>query len=257
MNIGDNIKALRKARRMTQERLAEALDVTPQAVSKWENGLSSPDIDALPRLATLFDTSIDALLGYDRRRIDEAVEALVAESVPLRREPAQAEAFYREALKRYPDNEVLLNCLLMVIPSERRQEKLEIGLRLLDCTTDDAIRFDVLRLLALTCRDAGDTAMAEHCLAQIPEVFFLQTEVAATVRTGEAQLNEIRKTEDVCLRILATMLALRIRRADDPAARERLRAFAGKLFDLYRGFDDQREHVDRLERMLDDGELAE
>ena len=57
----------------------------------------------LPRLAVFFGVTTDELLDVDRHRIDEEVEALVTESVPLRQDPAQAEAFYRKELERYPN----------------------------------------------------------------------------------------------------------------------------------------------------------
>ncbi len=61
--IGMNISRLRKERRLTQEALAEQLHVSPQAVSKWENGLACPDIALLPKIAGLFGVSVDSLLG--------------------------------------------------------------------------------------------------------------------------------------------------------------------------------------------------
>lgn len=57
--VGDKIKSLRKAKKLTQEQLAEYLNISSQAVSKWETGASSPDIDMLPRLAVFFQTSVD------------------------------------------------------------------------------------------------------------------------------------------------------------------------------------------------------
>ena len=54
----------RKAMMLTQEELAKKLSITPQSVSRWENGQSRPDIDMLPRLAAFFGTTIDALFGY-------------------------------------------------------------------------------------------------------------------------------------------------------------------------------------------------
>ena len=57
--VGDKIKSLRKAKKLTQEQLADYLNVSAQAVSKWETGLTSPDIDMLPRLAVFFQTSVD------------------------------------------------------------------------------------------------------------------------------------------------------------------------------------------------------
>ena len=61
--IGDNIRLLRKAKGVTQEGLAEAVHVSFQAVSKWENG-GAPDIDTLPALASFFGVSIDELMSF-------------------------------------------------------------------------------------------------------------------------------------------------------------------------------------------------
>ena len=61
VNVGKNIKRLRQERRITQMELAESLAVTYQAVSKWERCVNSPDIELIPRIAKLFDVSIDEL----------------------------------------------------------------------------------------------------------------------------------------------------------------------------------------------------
>ncbi len=61
--LGKRIMQHRKNMGLTQDQLAEKLGVTAQAVSKWENDLSCPDINMLPRLAELFGTTTDALLG--------------------------------------------------------------------------------------------------------------------------------------------------------------------------------------------------
>lgn len=71
MSLGDRITELRKAAKMNQSDLAKAMDVTRQAVSKWENGQSSPDSINLIRLAELLDTDIEYLTtgrrNYGRR----------------------------------------------------------------------------------------------------------------------------------------------------------------------------------------------
>ena len=61
--LGKRITQNRRRLNMTQDKLAEQLGVTAQAVSKWENDLSCPDITMLPKLADIFDISTDALLG--------------------------------------------------------------------------------------------------------------------------------------------------------------------------------------------------
>ena len=255
MDMGDKLRALRREKKLTQEQLAEYLQVSSQAVSKWETGASCPDLDMVLRLAAFYRVSTDELLDFDRRRIDAEVDALIAESVPLRKNPAEAEAFYREALRKYPNNEVLLNCLLMVIPNKRVREKLEIGEKLLDCSRDDEIRLDVLRLLALSCHAAGEQALAEQYLARLPELYFLKTEYAAFLREGEAGLEELRKTEEVCTEILAAMLALRERRGDPEGPR--CAALLRELLAVYRQLPEHASHADELQRLFDAGELLD
>lgn len=63
--FSENLKALRKARGMTQEELAARLHVVRQTVSKWEKGLSVPDAELLIRLAEVLDTTVGRLLGAD------------------------------------------------------------------------------------------------------------------------------------------------------------------------------------------------
>lgn len=60
--IGQNIAGYRKEKGITQETLAEICSVTPQAVSKWENDVSYPDITLLKPLARVFGVSVDELL---------------------------------------------------------------------------------------------------------------------------------------------------------------------------------------------------
>lgn len=64
ISIHDKIAQLRKAKGLTQAALAADLGVSSQAVSKWENGLSCPDIQLLPQIADYFGISTDELLGH-------------------------------------------------------------------------------------------------------------------------------------------------------------------------------------------------
>ena len=66
MAFSDNLQFLRARRGLTQEQLAEEFGVSPQAVSKWENGASCPDILILPQLADFFGITVDELLRGPR-----------------------------------------------------------------------------------------------------------------------------------------------------------------------------------------------
>ena len=63
-DFAHNVARLRKKLGLTQEALAGKLHLSFQAVSKWENAQSSPDISLLPDLACALETDIDSLLGY-------------------------------------------------------------------------------------------------------------------------------------------------------------------------------------------------
>lgn len=62
MNTGDRIQRLRKQNNMTQENLADYLQVSRQSISKWESNLSYPETDKLIKLSELFNVSVDYLL---------------------------------------------------------------------------------------------------------------------------------------------------------------------------------------------------
>ena len=63
--LPNNISKFRKEKNMTQDELAEALGVTFAAVSKWERGIATPDISLIIQMASLFDVSLDTLIGYE------------------------------------------------------------------------------------------------------------------------------------------------------------------------------------------------
>ena len=65
-NFGERLARLRKENNLTQSDIADKLNVTSQAVSKWENNLANPDIDALVKLSKLFNITVDELLGEDK-----------------------------------------------------------------------------------------------------------------------------------------------------------------------------------------------
>lgn len=63
MNIGSTISELRKKNNLTQEQLAEKLNVTRQTISKWECNETSPSIEDASKLANIFNVSLDELVG--------------------------------------------------------------------------------------------------------------------------------------------------------------------------------------------------
>ena len=81
MKIGENIRALRKARGFTQEQLADMLGISFQAVSKWENNANTPDISLLPMIAKALGTSIDQLFSENNPGSWEGAEMIKNDDV--------------------------------------------------------------------------------------------------------------------------------------------------------------------------------
>ena len=102
--ISENIIYLRQRAGLTQQELAARANVTHQAVSKWENGSSIPDLQTLMTLSRLFDATLDELLTevLSARREPEAADAAPAEA---RTEPTETAASEPEAAAEPPESE--------------------------------------------------------------------------------------------------------------------------------------------------------
>ncbi len=104
IKIGDTIKRLRREKNITQEKLADVLNVSVPAVSKWERGECYPDITMLILLASYFKTSVDELLGVDEAKIEAEIQNYLAEITRLHNlgEQLRAQEVVFEAYSRFP-----------------------------------------------------------------------------------------------------------------------------------------------------------
>ncbi|MGX7205518.1 helix-turn-helix domain-containing protein [Enterococcus pingfangensis] len=74
MEIGERLKARRTELNLTQESVAEALGITRQTISNWENGRSYPDIERMVRLSDIYSLSLDELLKGDQKMVKQLQE---------------------------------------------------------------------------------------------------------------------------------------------------------------------------------------
>lgn len=103
LKINENIRMLRKSRSLTQEQLAEAMGVSVGAVSKWEKGLSNPDIALLPHLADFFSVSVDVLLGYEWKNLRMGQAAEFIKKCTAERRFSEGAAAAEKAAIQYPN----------------------------------------------------------------------------------------------------------------------------------------------------------
>ena len=106
MSIGSTIKKLRHEQDMTQEQLAELLNMTSAAISAWECDRNSPDISQIPLLSHIFGVSADVLLGIDLSVQEEKIESIIVEAEKC--SGKEAVNIYRLALAEYPASYTLM-----------------------------------------------------------------------------------------------------------------------------------------------------
>lgn len=76
-SIGEIISSLRKEKGMTQNDLAEKMNVTDKAVSKWERNLSCPDVNSIPKLAEILGTTVEELLNAQPKKENNKIDEIV------------------------------------------------------------------------------------------------------------------------------------------------------------------------------------
>ncbi|MDO5423083.1 MAG: helix-turn-helix transcriptional regulator [Eubacteriales bacterium] len=238
LNLGKKIRELRKSKNISQEVFAQYLGVSFQAVSKWETDAALPDVSLIPVIASFFGVSTDDLFDYNRLEAERKVEAICLEAYQYRaNDPAKSEAILREGLKQFPGNDILLNNLLYTMKSpERSDEIIPLCKTLIQCTRDDSVKYDALRILAKTYRQTGQQALVEPTLEQIPEIYFSKLELMAHLLEGEQSLDAARRQMGLSLGDLAEMLLVmrdRLREKGQPEEASKYERIARKILEVF------------------------
>lgn len=180
INIGAVIKKLRQERGMVQEQIAEYLNVSTQAVSRWETGSALPDITQVPALANLFNCSADILLGIDITLKEEQIAKVEKEASNYlyTGQFEEAEKILRSALKEYPNSYELMSSLALTLGNiasndkarqkALREEEIALSEKILSECTEDRIRNNaILRLCQAYCK-IGENEKAMDLANKMP-----------------------------------------------------------------------------------------
>lgn len=151
--LGSNIMRLRKENDLTQEQLANGLGITYQAVSKWETGVSSPDISMLPLLADVFEVSIDELFGR---------EGPARGSVSATEEKKKETAPAGGVVLPWPDDEDMLHVVLFaghkLIARDEIEERLDTRRQIEFCYEGPAL--NIWSDFSVSCGDVQGSVSA-------------------------------------------------------------------------------------------------
>lgn len=201
IRLGEKIRTLRKQKNLSQEVLAQYLGISFQAVSKWENGDTMPDVTMLPAIASFFEVSIDELFDFNRLETEQRVQKMCWDIAEYRNEdPDRAERNLRKLLKQYPGNDIVLTNLTYVLQAlQKNEELIRICKALIASTSHDDIRFDTARILAETYKAAGEYALCKQAIDLIPEFFFTHLEEKALLLEGEDMFRPAWQQKDQAL----------------------------------------------------------
>ena len=183
IQVGGKIKNLRSKHGITQERLAETLGITAQAVSRWEAGACYPDIELLPAIADYFGVSVDDLLCVDQSRKDAKIKAYIKQAHDLQWQGIFDEPvdILRRALREFPSSFLLqaeLACAIgcidngVKISRELCDEAIALCERILDGCTDDLLRLRAKSMLScIYDRQLDDREKALQIVNSFPDYY--------------------------------------------------------------------------------------
>lgn len=198
MKLGENIKYYRRMRDITQEELAEMLNVSPQAVSHWECGRTVPDVTQLPILANIFEVTTDTLLGVDIASKENRIDEIRKEAMSRTRREAME--IYRSALIEYPDSYLLMSDYAWELYHSSSSEefadkngKIVAAYidRILQNCTDTSVRNSVIDLACRAFPKLGRTNEALK-LAESMDGAVTKLELLPAILTGKKRLDAMR-----------------------------------------------------------------
>lgn len=209
-NIGLKIKELRIADNLTRENLAAELNVSFQSISRWENGISTPDISLIPIIARFFGVSTDFLFGLS----DEESETSKTELEQIywnKRNAGDIEGAYEimlEGRKLFPRNIHFCVCLAEVMAlfeggnssqvskyaeEDFSQQIFHLCERVIDESRDEADRFNALSLLSNYYAKSGNMDEALKIANSMSDLMNSKEVLLGNLLTGEAKKRRLQE----------------------------------------------------------------
>lgn len=210
MAIGAKIKQLRRGREMTQEQLAEFMNLSVSAVSQWECDKTMPDIMQLPALANIFEVSADELLGINLTKTEEKIQFILekAHIHYAAGDFTQSAELLRLGLAEYPNSYDLMadyadsiNCC-----GGREEEAAAVCKRILNGCTDNKLRGRAVQHLIFAYRDMGRLYDAIETAEEQMDAWFSRQDMLLCLINGDKAAALCREYGLFCLNRLAMCL---------------------------------------------------
>ena len=163
MTLGKRIAMLRRQKGLKQEDLANTLSISAQAVSKWENDQTCPDISLLPKLAQLLGVSVDELLSGKKNELAETVKVL----------PPEERKDIKDMMLRIVVDSADGDRVRVNLPMALVQVALEMGMEMPQISGNGALKnIDLAQILAMVQQGAiGNLVEVESSDGDVVRIF--------------------------------------------------------------------------------------
>ena len=214
MKIGEIIKKLRKERDVTQEKLADYLGISYQAVSKWENGTALPDITLVVPLANFFGVSTDELFSLNERISDTKIKEYHEKCRKLFNsgDMGACVELMRKALEEYPRNFEFMLHLARAIQWQHyspltdndtkdrgREEIIQLCERILEDCTDNTTRYETMQILCGAYKDSGQKEKAIKTAREMPSYSATRDWLLSSLYEGDEQIYQKQSNITFCV----------------------------------------------------------
>lgn len=206
MQLGRRIKELRKKRNITQQDLAEMLGVSYQAISRWENNITSPDITALPVLANIFNVTVDYLLDVNINENTQIIENIYKQSWELcvNQKHKEAQELLEEKTKLFPNNYFLKNELLNIYyvlmydnDKEIYQDKIiDLANEIINNCLISDYKFSAIKALILIYGSKNEFTKGKELLELLPDSSYSKDHLKEYTLTGDEKEIAIQEQTD-------------------------------------------------------------
>jgi len=208
-SLADKLKELRKAKKVSQEKFAEYLGVSYQAVSKWENGITSPDITLLPDIARYFGITVDELLQVEQIDEDKYYEECLAKSENIFRNNMFADRvpLWEEAYKKSPNDirvkEMLMSAYFDSDKIKYQKEIVELGTEIYNTSFDKYsntyFQGQAIKQIACTYYENGNKDKAIEWSQRAHQIIHCQELLTMQISDDIEWLKEIFSFSNYCL----------------------------------------------------------
>lgn len=218
-DFGENIKALRTQKGLTQEQVAELLGVSKQAVSRWENNATYPDITFLPILASFYNVTVDFLLGADY----ETSKSIIEDYEKSRQEAhhhgniSDAYSLSQKVYAAFPNNKTIINNVMVDsylmgfhnVDNKRKyylEMSISIAERFLKMTEDLEEQCRCINNISVCNKLLGNGEKAMEWMKKLPSIWSGIETAALGVLEGKDKTDSIQCSLDAVLHLLHRLI---------------------------------------------------